>query len=287
MSNTEQKKSFILFVDYGPQLQMLTDEQAGRLMKALFLREAALDRQEDVPAPVPQGEWTVGERMLYFTITKDLDRNRLRYRERVKANQENGRRGGRPKKAEASLSEERGSREEIPPEEAPSQEDAFFSQPPQPQEIRAEKPTGLFSKPKKPDTETDTETGTETDIVTEPPATTGLADEPEEEDAFASFWQMYPKKRNRREARREWDALGVTSDLWETMRKSLLLFLDSPDWQKEQGRFVPAPLQFLQDRRWEGVQLPPRDTGQQGGGKDSWWDKNQVSPASGSLFAPC
>ena len=78
------KDSFILFTEYKEQVDMLTDEQAGILLKAIFCYSAG----EDLP---PMDAIT---KMAFSFIRSAMDRADDKYQRKIEANRENGRRGG-------------------------------------------------------------------------------------------------------------------------------------------------------------------------------------------------
>ena len=83
------KTNFILYKDFKPTLELLTDEQAGKLIKSVF------DYVEDRTEP----NFEDGMLKLSFSMLKaQLERDLLKYKKRVEVNQENGAKGGRPKK---------------------------------------------------------------------------------------------------------------------------------------------------------------------------------------------
>ena len=82
------KTNFILYKDFKQTLDILNDDQAGKLFKAVF--EYVEDRTE------PNFDYD-GMLKVAFTILKtQLERDLVKYKQRVKRNQENGRKGGRP-----------------------------------------------------------------------------------------------------------------------------------------------------------------------------------------------
>jgi hypothetical protein len=87
------KETFLMCGEWEKHLSLLTDEQAGRLLKAVF---AYQNRGED-PSCDPLVQ------MAFSFMQSFFDESNSRYAEKVKANQENGKRGGRPKKGEGYL----------------------------------------------------------------------------------------------------------------------------------------------------------------------------------------
>ena len=76
---------------------------------------------------------------------------------------------------------------------------------------------------------------------------------------FDRFWEAYPRKAGKEEARKAFQRVdvpvGVLVDAVSVQRKSA-------QWQKEGGRYIPFPANWLNQRRWEDQppgagQLPP------------------------------
>ena len=85
---TDKKKSFVLYHDYQQHFQLLTDEQLGQLIRAIFAYEATGKLPELKDAAL---------KMCFSFVKNQLDRDREAYEARCQANRENGVRGGRPK----------------------------------------------------------------------------------------------------------------------------------------------------------------------------------------------
>lgn len=83
------KGTFILRSDFYPQVQLLTREQRGDLLTAIF----AYTSDEDLPTM--DGVTT----MCFEFIKASIDFYAVRYDAQCQKNRENGRKGGRPKKA--------------------------------------------------------------------------------------------------------------------------------------------------------------------------------------------
>ena len=87
----QEKKSFILYESYETQFGLLSLEQRGELITAIFAYE-----RSGIP---PEGLSPVVE-MAFSFIRGALDRDREEYEEVSRRNSENGKKGGRPKKTE-------------------------------------------------------------------------------------------------------------------------------------------------------------------------------------------
>lgn len=75
---------------------------------------------------------------------------------------------------------------------------------------------------------------------------------------FDKFWTAWPKN-DRKESR------GKCEEVWkkkgfEKSSDSILAHVDglkvSAQWKREGGRYIPAPLVYLNQRRWEGAEAP-------------------------------
>lgn len=75
---------------------------------------------------------------------------------------------------------------------------------------------------------------------------------------FARFWAMYPKKKDKVKAIREWNRLKADRKLMREMSAALGRQIASEEWQRDEGRAIPYPCRWLSHRRWEDeVQTPP------------------------------
>ena len=83
------KSSFLIYLDYEEQFNLLTDEQVGQLMRAIIKYERTRE--------IPQLDGVI--KMAFSFIKTQLDRDREKYEARCEKNRENAKRGGRPKKA--------------------------------------------------------------------------------------------------------------------------------------------------------------------------------------------
>lgn len=84
------KSSFLIYLDYEEQFNLLTDEQLGQLMRAIMKYEKTRE--------IPQLEGML--KMAFSFIKTQLDRDREKYEKQCEKNRENGKKGGRPKKLE-------------------------------------------------------------------------------------------------------------------------------------------------------------------------------------------
>jgi hypothetical protein len=72
-----------------------------------------------------------------------------------------------------------------------------------------------------------------------------------DDSLFDRFYTVYPKKVARAAALKAFRASKPTESLVETMIAALKLQADSPDWQKEGGKYIPNPATWLNGERWK------------------------------------
>lgn len=71
-------------------------------------------------------------------------------------------------------------------------------------------------------------------------------------EAFDRFWQAYPSRRkvDRQGCLKRWEAQRLHEQS-DAIMAGLAAWKDSPDWQKDGGQFVCAPMVWLSQARWE------------------------------------
>ena len=68
------------------------------------------------------------------------------------------------------------------------------------------------------------------------------------EAAFDLFWEQYPRKVKKQQAREAFQRVSVSLDV---LLGALSRQKETSQWQEDGGRFVPYPAAWLQGRRWE------------------------------------
>ena len=97
MSESKNKRSFLLYLDYKEQFDLLNDEQLGQLLRVIMEYEET--------GNVPKIDGMI--KMAFSFIKAQLDRDQEKYEEKCQKNRENGSRGGRPKKEETEEENEK------------------------------------------------------------------------------------------------------------------------------------------------------------------------------------
>ncbi|MBM4322852.1 MAG: hypothetical protein FJ115_04750 [Deltaproteobacteria bacterium] len=78
-------------------------------------------------------------------------------------------------------------------------------------------------------------------------------------DLFDIFWEAYPKKVGKKEARESWGKIKITRELLEKMLNTIKKFTGSDQWIAEGGRFIPHPATWLNQGRWDDEVTKPYD----------------------------
>ena len=70
---------------------------------------------------------------------------------------------------------------------------------------------------------------------------------------FKAFWEIYPKKIGKGKAWEEWNKITVKKDenLVLTMKKVVIMFMKTEQWQKNKGQYIPNPATWLHQKRWD------------------------------------
>lgn len=74
-------------------------------------------------------------------------------------------------------------------------------------------------------------------------------------EGFETFWTAYPRKTAKPAAIRTWKAIKPNGAEIQTMLRALNYWRNHEDWQKAEGKYIPYPATWLNQRRWED-QIP-------------------------------
>ena len=69
-------------------------------------------------------------------------------------------------------------------------------------------------------------------------------------DSFELFWKAYPKKRAKPTAEKAFKSAKINGNLPDVL-KDIESRMDSAEWKKDEGQFIPYPATYLNQRRWE------------------------------------
>lgn len=90
--------------------------------------------------------------------------------------------------------------------------------------------------------------------------------------AFITFWEMYPRKKSKGDAAKAFAKLKASE--YQAVRSGLIAAIASPDWQKDNGQFIPHPATWLRAKGWEDESVAVG-----GGGNDSFLRRIGAIPA--------
>ncbi|MEG1782266.1 MAG: DUF4373 domain-containing protein [Oscillospiraceae bacterium] len=72
-----------------------------------------------------------------------------------------------------------------------------------------------------------------------------------QESDFLAFWAAYPKKSNKAAAQRAFEEIGVGEELLKKILRAVEEQKNTPQWEKEEGRYIPYPANWLSGKRWQ------------------------------------
>jgi len=76
-----------------------------------------------------------------------------------------------------------------------------------------------------------------------------------ETDAFAVFYSAYPKKVAKPAALKAWATAKIKGDTVSVILADIASRSNSRDWMKEDGKFIPNPATYINQKRWEDSQM--------------------------------
>lgn len=75
-------------------------------------------------------------------------------------------------------------------------------------------------------------------------------------DAFLTFWNAYPRKVGKGAAWKAWSHIKPDDALASTLTAAVLSQIHWPQWEKDNGEFIPHPATWLNQSRWEDEGKP-------------------------------
>ena len=218
------KEKFTFFQSYIEAAQWLPEEERDRFL-LMVVRYGIYG--ED---PADTGE-SGAARAVFEAVRPNLDASAAL----AKANAENGRKGGRPRKnpdgTETKAAENRTKTE------------------PKPNENRTETESKATEKRKKAEEEVEVEVEVEQENNNNARA--------DRDPGFADFWKAYPKKQGIGAAEKAWKKIKPSEQLLGAMLFAISKQKRSRQWREG---YIPNPATWLNQRRWEDVvdDAPPQ-----------------------------
>ena len=68
---------------------------------------------------------------------------------------------------------------------------------------------------------------------------------------FEEFWEAYPRKVGKGDARRRWKKINPSQELYEQIMKAVAAQKTSIQWNKDGGQFIPYPATWLHREGWD------------------------------------
>lgn len=78
--------------------------------------------------------------------------------------------------------------------------------------------------------------------------------------SFDEWWQHYPRKTAKAEARKAWKQVKPSPSLVQIMITDIQHRLDSGHWSLREKKFIPHPATYLRGERWEDEIVPRHRT---------------------------
>lgn len=91
-----------------------------------------------------------------------------------------------------------------------------------------------------------------------------------EEQAFNSFWSIYPKKVNKKGAFTSFKRIKHLKEELPLILAAVERFKASKDWQKEKGQYIPHPQTFINQERWKDQHEETREQQLNNINMDGW-----------------
>jgi hypothetical protein len=89
-----------------------------------------------------------------------------------------------------------------------------------------------------------------------PPKGGERVDDPEVPDSLAGFdgfWTIWPKKVDQQNAMRAWAKLAPDAALQGEIAQAIHAWTRSPEWQADNGHWIPKPSKWLRGKRWRDI----------------------------------
>ena len=202
-----------VFGDLSATVDLLSDAEAGRLLKSLL---HYINGGED--------ELLGQEKLVFAMLKSQIDRDSASYAAFTDKQRENGKKGGRPQKA-----------------------NAFSDNPKNPSLFSETQKSQEEEKEKDKDKDKDQDQEKDKDV------TGAKAPSRARDGRFDVFWANYPRKVGKEAARKAFSRLNMTNELLSQMLSAIKQQCASPQWTKDNGQYIPNPATWLNQGRWEDV----------------------------------
>lgn len=72
-----------------------------------------------------------------------------------------------------------------------------------------------------------------------------------QEERFDQYWKMYPKKKSKGDAEKAWVSINPDDLLFKKIINGVEAGLESNEWKKDGGEYIPHPATWLNRKGWE------------------------------------
>ena len=209
------KKSLVLYDNWGSMLCMMQDEDAGQMIKAI-VRYAFTDRDTNFENDDIQ--------YAFETIKQVLNADRDKYNKQCERMEE------ARKQKSALKSDKKSTLKSILKSELKSTQTSMG------------------------DTDTDTDTDNDIDNDNDIEKDNGYPTDTKKSissERFERFWSSYPKKVGKKAALSAWNRAKITDSIFQKIINTLERQKTSDQWTKNNGQFIPNPATWINQGRWD------------------------------------
>jgi hypothetical protein len=90
--------------------------------------------------------------------------------------------------------------------------------------------------------------------------------------SFSIFWSSYPKKVGKGAALKVWTRLKPNPELQSRIHAAIAQQLETDQWQRDNGQFIPHPATWLNQTRWEDETATVQRVDPIPGQPVDWWE---------------
>ena len=250
-------KGFIVYRKFYMGISLLSCEQKGKLLEALFADMG--EGEMPILDPVTQA--------IFSMMLPSVHDAQYSFSRRSEASRENGRLGGRPKKEQANIETAEITEKKNKPSEKPRNLE----------NLQVSENLNRIDKNRREEINTPyTPKSGELSLIDLSSASPAVCESSigekkvsSKENAagysedFERFWKAYPKRVNKGQAWKTWEKLRKAKELpeIEELCRAVRWRKIADDWEKDDGRFIPHPSTWLNAHGWEdeACQEPPDD----------------------------
>ena len=98
----------------------------------------------------------------------------------------------------------------------------------------------------------------------------------ENKERFELFWKEYPRKVNKFKTEEWFNKNSLTDEQFDLIITKLKKYKDTTDWKKDNGKYIPYPTTWLNQKRWEDDVISISESNNPNNivkYSDEWWKK--------------